>query len=239
MDMDFGSKEHVHINLAFLKKGGERFEIAVEPELAVKFKQGENIDIREVVKSDNIFSDLQKGKLASETRLEELFKTTDTYKIAEVIIKKGEIQLTSEFREKLREQKRKYIVNLIQRYGVDPRTKAPHTVSRIESALHEAKVKIDEHKKPEDQIQEILDKLKPIMPISFEKKTIKLNIPAESAAKCYSTIKNMGTLLKEEWKNDGSWDGLIEIPGGLEIELYDKLNSITHGQMTAEVMKEK
>lgn len=238
MDMDFGSKERVHLNMAIYKKGSERFEIAVEPELAIKLKQGEKIPIRDIVHSDNIFSDLQKGELASEHRLKEIFNTTDTYQIAEAIIQKGEIQLTSEYRNKLREQKRKEIVSRIQKYGVDPRTKAPHTLPRIEAAMEEAKVKIDEHKKPEDQIQDILDKLKPILPISFEKKKIRLNIPAQTAAKCYSTVKNTGTILKEEWKNDGSWEATVEIPGGLETELYDKLNSITHGQMTAEVMKE-
>jgi len=238
MDMDFGDKEHVHLNLAIYKKGGERFEIAVEPELALKFKQGENIPIREIVHSDKIFSDVQKGQLASENRLQEIFKTTNTYKIAETIIQKGEIQLTSEYREKLREQKRKKIISLIQKYGVDPRTKAPHTQQRIESAFEEAKVRIDEHKKAEDQIQEILDKLKPVLPIKFEKKQIRLNIPAQFAAKCYSAVQNISSILKEEWKNDGSWEATIEIPGGLENELYDKLNSMTHGQMTAEVKKE-
>ncbi|MCK4588981.1 MAG: ribosome assembly factor SBDS [Nanoarchaeota archaeon] len=238
MDMDFGSKERVHLNLAIFKKGGERFEIAVEPELAIKFKHGEKINIREIVHSDKIFTDVQKGSIAPENRLKAVFNKTDAYQIAEIIIKEGEIQLTAEYRKKLREQKHKQIITLIQKYGVDPRTKAPHTLQRIEAAMEEAKVKIDEHKKPEDQVQEILDKLKPILPISFEKKNIKLNIPAESAAKCYSTVKNIGTILKEEWKNDGSWEALVEIPGGLETELYDKLNSITHGQMTAEVMKE-
>jgi ribosome maturation protein SDO1 len=238
MDMDFGSKERVQLNLAIWKKGGERFEIAVEPELAIKFKHGEKIPIRDIVHSDKIFSDLQKGSIASENRLKQLFGTTDGYKIAETIIKEGMIQLTAEYRNKLREQKRKHLVNMIQKYGVDPRTKAPHTIQRIEAAMEEAKVKIDETKKPEDQVQDILDKLKPILPISFEKKKIKLNIAAEFAAKCYSTVKNLGAILKEEWKNDGSWEALIEIPGGLETELYDKLNSITRGQMTAEVMKE-
>ncbi|MBW2963171.1 ribosome assembly factor SBDS [Candidatus Woesearchaeota archaeon] len=237
MEMDFGSKERVHLNLAIFKKGGERFEIAVEPELALKFKRGEKIDIREIVHSDKIFSDVQKGLLASEHRLKDVFKTTDPYQIAEIMIKEGEIQLTAEYRAKLREQKRKKIINLIQKYGVDPRTKAPHTLQRIEAAFEEAKIKVDEHQRAEDQVKEILDKLKPILPISFEKKQIRLNIPAQTAAKCYSTVKNLGTILKEEWKNDGSWEVLVEIPGGLETELYDKLNSITHGQMTAEVMK--
>lgn len=238
MDMDFGSKEHVHLNLAIFEKAGEHFEIAVEPELALKFKQGENIPIREIVHSDKIFSDVQKGQLASETKIKEVFGNTDPYEVARKIIQKGEIQLTSEYREKLREQKRKKIIATIQKYGVDPRTKAPHTLSRIESAMEEVRIKIDEHKKAEDQIQEILDKLKPIIPIKFEKKQIRLNIPAEFAAKCYSTVKSLSTILNEEWKNDGSWEATIEIPGGLENELYDKLNSITHGQMTAEVKKE-
>jgi len=240
MDMDFGGKERVHLNLAILKKGGERFEVSVDPELALRFKKGEDLDIHEVVKAGKIFSDVQKGLIAPESKLQALFGTTNAFEIAAVIVKEGEIQLTAEYRASIREQKKKKILYLIQKFGVDPRTKSPHPLNRIESAFDEAKVKIDEKKSPEDQMQAVLDQLRPILPIKLEKKQIKLNIPAQYAAKCYSIVKNLSTaILKEEWRNNGSWEALIEIPGGLETELYDKLNSMTHGQIMAEVVKEE
>lgn len=229
--MEMYGKERVHLNLARLKKGGTNFEIDVDPDLALKFKRGEDIPIREVLKADKVFFDAQKGLLASEDRMKAVFDTTDPYEIAKKIISQGEIQLSAEYRAQLREQKKKRILEILRRNSIDPRTKAPVPVQRLENAFDEAKIKIDERKKAEDQIQEILDKLRPILPIRFEKKKITLNIPAEHAAKAYSTVKSMSTILKEEWKNDGSWEATVEIPGGLEQEFYDKLNSITHGEI--------
>ena len=42
-------KERVHINLARLKKNGEHFEVDVDPDLALRFKQDGSVDIREVL----------------------------------------------------------------------------------------------------------------------------------------------------------------------------------------------
>ena len=42
--------EQIHINLARIKKNGKSFEIVVDPDKAVAFKQGIIRDIREVLK---------------------------------------------------------------------------------------------------------------------------------------------------------------------------------------------
>ncbi len=232
-------KERVHINLARLKKGNEVFEVDVDPDLALRFRKGEGVDIHEVLKAARVFKDAQKGLAASEGRLKELFKTTDPFEVAEIIIKEGEIQLTAEYRERLREAKRKKIFDIIHRYGVDPRTKAPHPVQRIEAAIEEAKVKIDEHKSAEDQVKDIVDKLRAVLPITFAKKEIWVKVPAQFASRVYGTVKNMSTILREEWRNDGSWEATVEIPGGLEEDFYDKLNKATKGAVETQVVKEK
>ena len=67
-------------------------------------------------------------------------------------IKNGEIQLTTEYKNKLRDQKRKQIVNLISRNAVDPSNNLPHPPQRIENALNEAKVKIDEFHTAEEPL---------------------------------------------------------------------------------------
>ena len=61
-------------------------------------------------------------------------------------------------------------MEIIHRNGVDPKTKLPHPIQRLENAFEEAKIKIDERRSAEDQVKEILDKLRPVLPISFEKK---------------------------------------------------------------------
>lgn len=232
-------KERIHLNLAKLKKGKENFEIDIDADNAVAYKEGKAVDIKDILKAQTIFSDAKKGLVASEHLMQQLFGTSDTIKVAEIIIKEGEIQLTAEHREKVRQKKRRRIIDIIHRNGVDPKTHLPHPVQRIENAFEEAKVKIDEFKSAENQLQDVLKRLRVVLPIRFEVKEIAVKIPAEYAAKSYSLVKSFGTMLKEDWQSDGSWVVVIEVPGGLEQDFYDKLNSFTHGNNETKVLKVK
>lgn len=229
-------KERVHINLARLKKSGENFEVDVDPELALRFRKGENIDIHDVLRSPRIFKDAQKGLVASETVMAQFFSSNDPYEIATRIINEGEIQLTSEYRAQLREAKKRRLVDIIRRYGTDPRTHAPHPVQRIEAALDEAKVKIDEHKSAEEQVNDIIAALKPILPITFAKKEIWIRVPAQHASRAYGIVKMLSKILKESWAGDGTLEATVEIPGGLEEEFYDKINKATKGIVETKVV---
>ena len=223
--------EKIKLNLAKLKKKGETFEINIDPDLAMDFKKGENITISEILKAEQIFSDAKKGELASEAKLEEVFNTTNPLEIAEIIIKEGEIQLTSEFRSQEREQKKKKIMDLIHKNAIDPATKLPHPLTRIENAFREAKVQIIDFKSAEEQLDEVVTKLRPILPIKFEQSQLEVNIPAAYAAKSYSLVKKHSKITKEEWNQDGSWTANVELPAGLKPEFVDKLNSLTHGEV--------
>jgi len=227
-------REKVSFNLVRLKKGGKTFEINVDADLAIAFREGKDIEIKDILKAEKIFSDAKKGLLASQHDMEDLLETSDALEAAEKIIKNGEIQLTQEYRQQLRENKKKKIIDIIHVNGVDPRTHSPHPLTRIENAFEEAKIRIDEFRKPEDQIQAILKDLRPVLPISFEIKEVMLRISSLHAPKCYSIVKSMGKITKEEWLNDGSWKVILEIPAGLEEELFDKLNKQTHGDIESE-----
>lgn len=224
-----------HINTARLKKGSDVFEIVIDPDKAIAARHGK-ADIRDALRVPKIFSDAKKGMLASETRMQALFGTTDPFEIAKKIVVDGDIQVTAEYREQLREQKRRQIVDFIRRNGADPRTHAPHPAARIEAAMTEAKVRVDEFKSADQQVQEILKALRPILPIKFETKEIEITLPAQWASKAYSALKQFGKVLSEAWQSDGSWKGTLELPGGMEQELYDKLNALTHGEVIAKVI---
>ncbi|MBU1029767.1 MAG: ribosome assembly factor SBDS [Nanoarchaeota archaeon] len=227
----------LQINKAILKTHGEKFEIVVDPDLAIDFKNGKINDVSEVLKSEEIFIDAQKGEQASESELQNCFQTSDTLKIAEKILNEGEIQLTAEYREKLRAEKKKRIVELIHRNAIDPRTGIPHPVQRIENAFVEAKIHIDEFLKAEDQVSEIIKKMTPILPIRFATKKIQLLIHGVHAAKLYGRIQNLGKILNEQWLNDGSWSATVEIPAGLQNEFFDELNKETHGDIEIKIIE--
>ena len=105
--------------------------------------------------------------------------------------------------------------------------------------MEDAKAKVDEFKGVQEQVQEILKKLRPIIPIKFVTKEIAVKIPADYAAKSYSTVKSFGTITKEEWQTDGSWVVVVEMPGGIENDFYDSLNKICHGNIESKVIKVK
>lgn len=230
-------KEKVSLNVARYKKDGEIFEVAVDPDVAMSFKSGQSIDIREVLKSEQVFNDVRRGLVSSQDRLKAVFDTVDPLEIAEIIIKKGEIQLTTEYRAQIREGKKNQILNIIHKNGVDPKTHLPHPMTRLQGALEEAKVKIDESRSAEEQVQDVLKAMRVVLPIKFEIKEIVVRIPTEFAPKMYGSVKHFGKLLSEEWQTDGSWICVIELPAGLEVEFYDKMNSLTQGSVETKVLK--
>lgn len=225
--------------IAKLKTHGQNFEVLVDCNNAIAIRENKPVDMKEVLAASKVFTDAKKGMEASENAMKQIFQTADPEEVAKQIIKKGDIQLTSEYRSALRENKRKQIISIIHRNGVDPTTHAPHPVKRIENALEEVKFHVDEFVSVEEQLQEALKKLKPVIPIRFEIKEIAVKISPEYAAKAYSTVRKYGTILREEWQNSGYWIGVVEMPGGLEEEFYEKINDICHGDVEAKVLKTK
>ena len=49
-------------------------------------------------------------------------------------------------------------------------------------------------------------------------------------------VKTLGTIIKEEWGRDGSWMFVIEIPAGLQDDLFSKLNGATKGNVETKIM---
>lgn len=225
--------------IARLKKEGHNFEILVDCNNALALREGKDMDMHDILAAMQVFSDAKKGLAASETAMKQIFGTSDVDEVAKQIIKKGEIQLTQEYREGLREGKRKQVISIIHRNGVDPKTHLPHPPQRIENAFLEAKFHVDEFRPVQEQVQEALKKLRPILPIKFEIKELAIKIPPDYAPKCYSTVKLFGTILREEWQSNGYWVGVVEIPGGMESDFYDKLNKICHGNVESKVLKIK
>ena len=225
--------------IARLKTQGHNFEILADCSNALALREGKNMDMHDVLAAMQIFSDAHKGLVASETAMKQIFGTNDVNEIATQIIKKGDIQLTQEYRERLREEKRKQIIAIIHRNGVDPKTHLPHPPQRIENAFVEAKFHVDEFAPVQEQVNEALKKLRLILPIKFEVKEIAIKISPEYAPKCYSTVRQFGTILREDWQSNGYWVAVVEIPGGMESDLYDRLNKITHGNIESKILKVK
>mgnify|MGYP000365476983 CR=1 FL=1 len=229
----------VDYTIARFKKGSKKFEVLVDPDKALEYKLGRRKDFTDVLVFDEIYSDANKGLRTSRSDLMEVFGTTDIQKIAERIVKEGDLQIKAEQRRKLIEEKKKQIVSFISRYCVDARTNAPIPPIRIESILDEAGVKIDPFRSIEEQINDILGEVSKIIPIKRQMSILSIKVPAIYVGKAYGYLKNTGDLLNEEWLNDGSLQATVSIPSGLKVEFIEKLGRITNGTAYVEIIGEK
>ncbi|ASJ00062.1 ribosome assembly factor SBDS [Thermococcus gorgonarius] len=225
--------------IARLKTHGETFEILVDPYLARDFKEGKDVPIEEILATPYVFKDAHKGDKASEHEMEKIFGTSDPYEVAKIILRKGEVQLTAEQRRQMLEDKKRYIATIIHRHAVDPRTGYPHPVDRILRAMEEAGVHIDIFKDAEAQVPAVIKAIRPLLPIKLEVKVIAVKIPSDYVGKAYGEVRKFGTIKREEWSSDGSWMFVIEIPGGVEEEFYEKLNALTKGEALTKLLERK
>jgi ribosome maturation protein SDO1 len=222
---------------AHLERGGFRFEVLVDPGAAQKIREGKELEVGEDLAVDQIFKDSSKGDRAADENIKKVFGTCDVGKVAAVIIKEGEIALTTAQRKEMTEQKRKAIVAEIARNAINPQTKTPHPPARIEMAMEEAKVKIDPFKPVEEQVKHVLEALRPLLPIRFEKVNMAVRLKGEDYAKCIGDIKSFGTLKREEWQANGMWIGVLEMPAGLQTDFMEKMNERTRGSVEIRLMK--
>ncbi|MEF8774520.1 MAG: ribosome assembly factor SBDS [Halobacteriales archaeon] len=226
---------------ARLESHGERFEVLVDPDAALAIKRGEfDGDIEDVIAAEDVFENASRGDRPPENALEEVFGTTDTLEIIPEVIERGEIQITAEQRREMQEQKRKQLVQRIARNAVNPQMDdAPHPPDRIDNALEEAGFQVDPMEPVENQVDEALEELRPIIPIRFDEMTVAVQVPAEYAGSAQAKIRGFGDLEREEWQPDGSWIGVVTFPAGMQNDFYDVVNEHSSGEAETRIVKDE
>ncbi len=236
MSMPRKSKGEHEPVVARLEVAGKRFEVLVNPDLAFDYKQGKEVNLEDLVISDAVYTDLRRGLRASPELLRKVFGTDDVVKIAAIIVRRGELQLTAEQRRALIEAKKRQIINYIARNAIDPKTKLPIPPARIEAAMEQARVGIDLYKSVEEQVPQIIRAISRIIPIKLAKALLKIVVPPEYSGRVSSVLAKLGEVKNMNWRTDGSLVAEIEIPAGLQQEVIDKLSKITQGNVDIKVV---
>ena len=208
--------------LARMEKGGKRYEVLLNPDLVDAFKSNpESVDINAFMAMDEVFHDARGGERPTAEAIENTFGTQDIRTIATTILTKGSIQLTTAQRKAMVERMRQQIVHQIHVQAVDPKTKSPHPKTRIELALDESRYSVDPFKRLEDQVKEAIDKLKPMIPLSFESVRLAFKVPGSAYGSVSRILRPYQQ--KEQWLENGSWAAVIECPAGMKPDLIDQI----------------
>ena len=226
---------------ARLESHGERFEVLVDPDAALAIKRGEfDGDLEDVIAAEDVFENASRGDRPPENALEDVFGTTDPMTIIPEVIERGEIQITADQRREMQEQKRKNLINRITRNAVNPQMDdAPHPPERIESALEEAGFTVDPMEPVENQVDEALEALRPVIPIRFDTITVAVQLPADYAGSGQAQVREFGDLQREEWQADGSWIGVVTFPAGMQNEFYDLVNEVSSGNAETQIVQDE
>jgi ribosome maturation protein SDO1 len=218
-----------------MKVNGKSFEIAVDLDLAMKLRKGEKVNIQNVLLADCIFTNIKNGSKAGSADLIAAFQTDNLQEVAAKIVQRGDIELPKDYRDEQQDSKRKRIIDWFARNAVDARSSRPFTPDQISKALDQAKINLS-NGSAEQLIAPATEALQKIIPLRVEMKKLAIVIPAAYTGKVYGIVNEYKE--KEDWLSNGDLKITVSIPIGLQMEFYDKLNSVTHGSALTEEIKE-
>jgi len=220
-----------------LKKAGLKFEVLVDPDKALEFKKGKSINLEEILAYPGVYHDVRRGDAIPEEELQKNFGTIDVFQVAKKIIAEGEMQFTTEQKRRFVEEKRKEIADIISRRGINPQTNTVHPPQRIMNAMDKAGVYVDPFIEAELQVNKIVESIKPLLPIKFQRIIVQIIIPPQHSGKTYSVLKRTVGKFDEKWLNDGSLQVTLDIPAGVQEDVFKKIGDITRGNFKSSIIK--
>lgn len=194
-----------------------------------KYRQGK-LGKDKVVMTDEIFKSIQKGERANTSDLENVFETSDMNKCIDIMLEKGTYPLSSDERKEIVVRRRHEIVAYIHNHYIDPKTKLPIPVTRIEIALTDMKAKVDYQTPIDKLLQPILKKLPEIIPVKKQEGiTGTLKISHQHLGQGYGIIAKYSKIQSEDYGTDGCEMVISVVPCDYE-HLLDGLNKVTNGE---------
>lgn len=219
--------------IAKIEKGGKHFEILVDADIAYDLKEGKTVSLSRMLAVNEVFTDAKKVNRAAPSDVQKAFSTSDVEKVAEEIVRHGEVQLTTEFRRRKTEEKRRQIATFISKNAMNPQTKVPHPPDRIMAAMEQAHVAVDPFKPAEQQVEDVIGEIRKVLPLSVEEIVLFVQVPAQYASRAYGIVKEFG-ILQEKWLSDGSLAAKIKIAAGMKETVYRRLGAVTEGSARIE-----
>ncbi|KAB7504349.1 Ribosome maturation protein SBDS [Armadillidium nasatum] len=221
-----------------MKKGGKRFEIACYKNKVLEWRQKVEKDIDEVLQTHTVFTNVSKGQVAKKEDLLKCFQMEDQTKICNLILEKGELQVSDKERQNNLESSFKEIATIVADKCINPETKTPYTVSIIEKAMKDIHFSIKPNRNNKQQALEVMKQLNEVIPIQRAQMKVKIQIPGKDSKKIKEKcVTPVVTIENETHDPNLTIVGLID-PGNFKI-LSEQLSEQTKGKAKLEVLSLK
>jgi ribosome maturation protein SDO1 len=87
--------------------------------------------------------------------------------------------------------------------------------------LDESRYSVDPFKRLEEQVKDAIDKLKPMIPLSFESVRLAFRVPGSAYGSVSRILRPYQQ--KEQWLENGTWAAVIECPAGMKPDLIGQV----------------
>ncbi|KAK4533717.1 hypothetical protein CCYA_CCYA18G4599 [Cyanidiococcus yangmingshanensis] len=169
-------KRLTNVSLVRMRKAGKRFEIACYPNMVMAYREGHVRDLDEVLQVEDVFENVSKGKLASNTDLERCFGTSDRRRVVLEILAKGDLQVSERERQYQNTRMLHEIASVVAAKTVSRETKRPLPVGLIEKALREIHFGVQPNRSVKAQALDVIPLLRSQSDLDLERARLRLRI---------------------------------------------------------------
>ncbi|KAJ1612418.1 zinc finger-containing protein [Cryptosporidium canis] len=187
------------------KSHGKRFEVACYKNKILNWRSGVEWDLDEVLQIRSIFANVSKGQVANSDDLNLVFGTNNIDRICQIILSKGEIQVSETERSYMLDKQFTDICHMISKMTVNPKNNLPLSVKMIESELKKSGFSVSLNKTTKEQSLKALDILKKRIPEQIEraKMMLKLSIDVMNKQRIVEKLNEFKVLNVSSEENDG------------------------------------
>jgi len=125
-----------------MNRHGKRFEVACYRNKILNYRQRIETDLTEVLQTDRIFTNVSKGQFASSKDLVTAFGTSDQDAVCQIILDKGQVQVSDMERNAVLENTAREVANMVVTKCVHPVSNRPYTINQVRSAMKQAEFSI-------------------------------------------------------------------------------------------------
>ena len=214
-----------------MKKGKSTYEVLTHPGTIDGYRAGTS-SVEDTLAVEAVYKNSSKGETLSLAELTGAFEGCETeLEVAVAILDGGEVQLNAADRKAKMEAVHTGVVAYIHKHFIDPKTKTPHPIVRIENAIREAKVRLDMDTDPERQATDVVKKLRPILPLKKAELEAVVSLTHASMGAAMGILHSMAQVGASDYTGSGVDVSIGLLPGDIE-PLVAALDAATRGDYT-------
>lgn len=214
---------YTNVAIVKLKVNKDKFEVACYKNKIKQYREKIETDINEVLQVSEIFTNAVKGDKANKKELAKHFPKMTNEEIIDLILMKGDIQVSDKERETLLGSVKNDIASIICEKTFDLQSGKPFSQNIILKALQDIGASIKEHEDPKKQALKFIKLIQDSNILTIERRYMKLAISLKRHDIKYKDIKEFTDYLELHKaivpeKNDSQFEEIISEIENLNIK---------------------